>query len=71
MFALVEGPRGPVQVFNVMLDYPMHGSGVRQAQVRELAAFVAEVQSRDTSLLCVVTSMPGPDSDEDSAAQWS
>ena len=34
LFALLDGDRGPVQLFVVMLDYPLDGSAVRQAQVR-------------------------------------
>ena len=37
--AVIDGPRGPVQVIAVMLDYPLHASGVRQRQVRELLGF--------------------------------
>jgi hypothetical protein len=33
----IEGGRGLVHFFAVMLDYPLGASGVRQAQVRQLA----------------------------------
>ncbi len=44
--AAIDGPRGTIQVFAVMLDYPLHASGVRQQQVRELVNFVSEAASR-------------------------
>ena len=40
LFALVEGDRGPIQLFVVMLHYPLDASAVRQAQVRQLAKFI-------------------------------
>jgi endonuclease/exonuclease/phosphatase family metal-dependent hydrolase len=46
LFAELDGPRGPLQVFTAILHYPLHASGARQAQVAELTAFVAEVQRR-------------------------
>jgi endonuclease/exonuclease/phosphatase family metal-dependent hydrolase len=64
MFALLDGPRGPVQVFNVMLDYPLHASGVRQHQVRELASFVTSMHSRRHLTLLCGDFNAGPDSNE-------
>jgi hypothetical protein len=46
LLTVIDGLRGPVQVFVVMLDYPLHASGLRQAQVRQLAAFVARASHR-------------------------
>jgi hypothetical protein len=37
----VDDERGTVQLFAVVLDYPLDGSGIRQAQVRQLAPFVS------------------------------
>jgi endonuclease/exonuclease/phosphatase family metal-dependent hydrolase len=61
---VVEGERGPIQLFVVMLDYPLHASARRQAQVRTLAGFVQEVsRSRYPTVLCGDFNA-GPDSDE-------
>jgi endonuclease/exonuclease/phosphatase family metal-dependent hydrolase len=64
LFAVVDGPRGPVHVFVVMLDYPLHASGVRQAQVRQLAAFVARVSHGGYPVVVCGDFNAGPDSDE-------
>lgn len=42
----VDGPRGPLQVFSTHLNWRFDHSHVRQAQVRELARFVAESRPR-------------------------
>jgi len=63
LLAVLDGPRGPVWVFNTMLDYPLHGSGVRQAQIRQLLAFVAGQGRRDLTVMCGDFNA-GPDSDE-------
>ena len=42
----IDGPRGIVQVFSTHLNWRFDHSGVRQAQVRDLAAFVAESRPR-------------------------
>jgi endonuclease/exonuclease/phosphatase family metal-dependent hydrolase len=60
----VDGVRGAIQLFVVMLDYPLNGSGLRQAQVRELARFIQEVStSRYPTIVCGDFNA-GPDSDE-------
>jgi len=64
MFALLDGPRGPVQVFNVMLDFPLHASGIRRTQVIELTGFIARMQSRRHLTLVCGDFNAGPDSDE-------
>lgn len=64
LFAAIDGPRGPIQLFVVMLDYPLHASAVRQAQIRQLAAFVEEVTRRDHPTIVCVDFNAGPDSDE-------
>jgi endonuclease/exonuclease/phosphatase family metal-dependent hydrolase len=64
LFALIEGDRGPIQLFIVMLDYLLDASVVRQAQVRQLAAFIQEsTKSRYPVILCGDFNA-GPDSDE-------
>jgi endonuclease/exonuclease/phosphatase family metal-dependent hydrolase len=64
VFAALDGPRGLVQLFVVMLDYPLHASGRRQAQARQLATFVTEVTtSRFVTIVCGDFNA-GPDSDE-------
>jgi endonuclease/exonuclease/phosphatase family metal-dependent hydrolase len=62
--AVIDGPRGPVQVIAVMLDYPLHASGVRQRQVRELLGFVSETTSRRHLTVICGDFNAGPDADE-------
>ena len=64
LFTLVEGPRGPVQLFVVVLDYPLDGSGIRQAQVRHLAGFVDQRSRRRHPTVVCGDFNSGPDSDE-------
>jgi endonuclease/exonuclease/phosphatase family metal-dependent hydrolase len=64
LFVALDGPRGPVQVFVVVLDYPLHGSALRQAQVRQLAAFVGRVTSPRYPTVVCGDFNAGPDSDE-------
>jgi hypothetical protein len=53
-----------IQLFVVMLDYPLHASAVRQAQVRQLGAFVEEItRNRHPTVVCGDFNA-GPDSDE-------
>lgn len=42
----IDGPRGPLQVFVTHLNWRLDHSGPRQAQVRELAGFVADSRPR-------------------------
>jgi len=64
LFALVDGDRGPIQLFVVVLDYRLDASAARQAQVRQLAGFVAErTRRRHPTVLCGDFNA-GPDSDE-------
>jgi endonuclease/exonuclease/phosphatase family metal-dependent hydrolase len=61
---VVDGERGTIQLFAVVLDYPLDGSGIRQAQVRQLASFVSEIApKRDLVIVCGDFNA-GPDSDE-------
>lgn len=62
--AAIDGPRGRLEVFIVMLDYPLHGSGLRQQQVRELAQFVAETASKRHPTVVCGDFNASPDSDE-------
>ena len=64
IYALIEGDRGPIQLFIAMLDYPLDGSAVRQGQVRQLAAFIKEVTSRRHPTVLCGDFNAGPDSDE-------
>jgi len=61
---IVEGDRGPIQLFGVMLDYPLDGSALRQGQVRELARFVTEMSHRRGPTVVCGDFNAGPDSDE-------
>jgi len=64
LFALVDGDRGPIQLFVVMLDYPLDASAVRQAQVRQLAGFIQELTRRRHPVVVCGDFNAGPDSDE-------
>jgi endonuclease/exonuclease/phosphatase family metal-dependent hydrolase len=64
VYTEIDGPRGIIQLFVVILDYPLHASGVRQQQVRELAEFVTEVASSRHPVVICGDFNAGPDSDE-------
>jgi endonuclease/exonuclease/phosphatase family metal-dependent hydrolase len=61
---VVEGERGPIQLFAVVLDYPLDGSSIRQGQVKQLAHFVQDVASRRDLVVVCGDFNAGPDSDE-------
>jgi endonuclease/exonuclease/phosphatase family metal-dependent hydrolase len=61
---VVDGDRGPIQLFAAMLDYPLHASATRQAQVKQLVEFVQEVGSRRDPVIICGDFNAGPDSDE-------
>ena len=64
LFAEIDGPRGALQVFVTMLDYPLHASARRQAQVRQLCEFVEDASSpRHVTVVCGDFNA-GPASDE-------
>jgi endonuclease/exonuclease/phosphatase family metal-dependent hydrolase len=64
LYSAVDGPRGRVQVFTVVLDFPLGASAARQAQVRCLTGFVTEVvEPRYPTVVCGDFNA-GPDSDE-------
>lgn len=60
----IDGERGPIQLFAVMLDYPLDASALRQGQVRQLVQFVQEVASRREPVIVCGDFNAGPDSDE-------
>ena len=60
----VAGERGSIQLFAVMLDYPLDASGLRQHQVRQLVRFIAETASRRDPVVVCGDFNAGPDSDE-------
>ena len=63
-FARVDGPRGQIDVFVVMLDWRPDLSHVRQAQVRELATYVNDTGSPAHPVLILGDFNAAPDSDE-------
>jgi endonuclease/exonuclease/phosphatase family metal-dependent hydrolase len=63
-FARIDGPRGQIEVFVVMLDWRPDLSHVRQAQVRELTAYVAETSNAAHPVVVCGDLNAGPDSDE-------
>ena len=60
----VAAERGPIQLFAVLLDYPLDASGLRQHQVRQLVRFIAETASRRELVVVCGDFNAGPDSDE-------
>jgi endonuclease/exonuclease/phosphatase family metal-dependent hydrolase len=60
----VDGERGPIQLFAVVLDYPLGASAVRQGQVRQLVQFVSEVAPRRDPVIVCGDFNASPDSDE-------
>ena len=60
----VEGDRGPIQFFAVMLDYPLSASGVRQGQVRQLVHLISATTHRRHPIIVCGDFNAGPDSDE-------
>ena len=60
----VDGPRGGIQVFGVMLDYPLGASASRLHQVQQMLDIVAaSIDRRAVTILCGDFNAP-PDSDE-------
>jgi endonuclease/exonuclease/phosphatase family metal-dependent hydrolase len=64
LFALVEGARGPLQLFVVMLDYRLDASPVRHAQVLQLAEFIQERTRHRHPIVVCGDFNAGPDADE-------
>lgn len=64
LFTEVSGPRGVIQLFSVMLGWKLDHSGLRQAQVRDLAAYVRKVADSAPPVVLCGDFNSGPDSDE-------
>lgn len=64
LFTELDGPRGPVQVFGVMLAWRLDHGLVRQGQVRDLATYVAKTQNRHGPVVVCGDFNAPPDSDE-------
>lgn len=65
LFGEVGGPRGPLQVFSVMIGaFRLDDSEARQAQVRDLTTFVGEVAARRHPTVVAGDFNAPPDSDE-------
>jgi len=64
LFGRIAGPSGPLSVFSVALDWPLHASAVRQASVRHLAAFVTQVAGAASPTIVGGDFNAPPDSDE-------
>ena len=62
--ATVKGERGPIQLFAVMLDYPLDASRVRQEQVRQLTQLISDTTRRRYPIVVCGDFNAGPDSDE-------
>ena len=62
--AAVEGERGHIHFFAVMLDYPLDASAVRQEQLRQLAQLISETTRRRHPVVVCGDFNAGPDSDE-------
>ena len=65
LFAELDGPRGPVQLFSVLIgSFRLDESAIRQQQVRSLSGFAAEMMRRDAPAVVCGDFNAGPDSDE-------
>lgn len=64
VFAGIDGPRGRLDLFVAMLDYPLDASARRQAQVRQLCQFVADAATRRHVTVVCGDFNAAPDSDE-------
>lgn len=60
----ISGDRGPIQLFAVMLDYPLDASATRQDQVRQLVSFINQAAYRRDLVIVCGDFNAGPDSDE-------
>lgn len=64
-FAELNGPRGPIQVYGLVMDaWWFDESQARQRAVRELAAYVNEDQDKQVPLIICGDFNTDPDSDE-------
>ncbi len=64
VLAEVDGPRGPIQIYCAHLSWRADHSGVRQAQVAEICAFVREQRPRSFPAVLLGDLNSDPDSDE-------
>lgn len=64
LFAELDGPRGPVQVYGVVLSWKLQHSSLRQAQVRDLASYIMKTQNRRGPVIVAGDFNAVPDSDE-------
>jgi endonuclease/exonuclease/phosphatase family metal-dependent hydrolase len=64
LFAEIDGPRGPIQVFTVLLAWRLDHSDVRQRQVRDVAAYIKEIADRRAPIVLCGDYNADPDSDE-------
>jgi endonuclease/exonuclease/phosphatase family metal-dependent hydrolase len=64
LHVVIEGDRGPIQLFVAMLDYPLYGSALRQAQTKQLASFIVEKATSKFPVVLCGDFNAGPDSDE-------
>ncbi len=60
----IEGERGQIQFFAVMLDYPLDASRLRQEQVGQLAQLISETTRKRYPIVLCGDFNAGPDSDE-------
>lgn len=64
LFAEVDGPRGPIQVFSTHLNWRLDHSDVRQDQVRAVADFVVATKPREFPPVVCGDFNADPDSEE-------
>jgi len=63
-FARISGPRGDIDLFTLMLDYPLSAGAVRRHQVQAAAQLVARLTSRRNPSIVCGDFNAGPTSDE-------
>lgn len=63
-YAQIEGDRGTIDLFTVILHYPLDASAERLAQVGRLASLVEDAVHRRRALIVCGDFNAGPDSDE-------
>jgi endonuclease/exonuclease/phosphatase family metal-dependent hydrolase len=64
LFVELDGPRGPIQVYAVMLAWRLDHSAIRQGQVHDLAAYIVKAQNTRGPVIIAGDFNAGPDSDE-------
>jgi endonuclease/exonuclease/phosphatase family metal-dependent hydrolase len=64
LFAEIDGPRGPIQVFTAMLAWRLDHSELRQGQVRDLGAYIDRIADRHAPVALCGDFNTGPDTDE-------